>query len=161
MPDTRFRPPASWLPRVAATEDQRRPWGKLDRGMLRGRVHDENAHALGGVAGHAGLFSTAPDLARFCRALLNGAPWTANASSPRLRGPAAGPARPRLRGRPALVHGELAAVARPVTPASPAPAWSWTGPRTPSSCCSPPRCTRAAARRQHARAAAATALARS
>ncbi|MEV3853366.1 serine hydrolase [Streptomyces sp. NPDC050095] len=59
-------------PDAAATEDQRRPWAKADRGMLRGEVHDENAWALGGVAGHAGLFSTAYDLAVLCRTLLNG-----------------------------------------------------------------------------------------
>ncbi len=59
-------------PGAAATEDQRRPWGKADRGMLRGAVHDENAWVLGGVAGHAGLFSTARDLAVFCRTLLAG-----------------------------------------------------------------------------------------
>ncbi|OSP39910.1 MULTISPECIES: serine hydrolase [unclassified Streptomyces] len=59
-------------PSAAATEDQRRPWAKADRGMLRGEVHDENAWALGGVAGHAGLFSTAGDLAVFCRTLLAG-----------------------------------------------------------------------------------------
>ncbi|NJQ16113.1 serine hydrolase domain-containing protein [Streptomyces bohaiensis] len=70
MADTRFGPvPAA---RVAATEDQWRPWAKADRGMLRGEVHDENAAALGGVAGHAGLFATADDLARLCRALLAG-----------------------------------------------------------------------------------------
>ncbi len=40
--------------------------------MLRGVVHDENAWALGGVAGHAGLFSTGRDLAIFCRTLLAG-----------------------------------------------------------------------------------------
>lgn len=74
MTSTRFRPPRAWLPRIAATEDQRRPWAKLDRGMLRGVVHDENAHALGGVAGHAGLFSTAADLTLLCRALLGGGP---------------------------------------------------------------------------------------
>lgn len=71
MTDTRFGP----LPdptRAAATEDQRHPWAKADRGMLRGVVHDENAAALGGVAGHAGLFSTARDLAVLCRALLSG-----------------------------------------------------------------------------------------
>ncbi|QPP10973.1 beta-lactamase family protein [Streptomyces bathyalis] len=56
---------------AAATEDQRRPWAKADRGMLRGVVHDENASALGGVAGHAGLFSSAADLAVLCRALLS------------------------------------------------------------------------------------------
>ncbi|MFF8100795.1 serine hydrolase domain-containing protein [Streptomyces sp. NPDC016640] len=59
-------------PDAAATEDQRRPWAKADRGMLRGEVHDENAWALGGVAGHAGLFSTGRDLAVFCRTLLAG-----------------------------------------------------------------------------------------
>ncbi|GAA2312509.1 serine hydrolase domain-containing protein [Streptomyces kunmingensis] len=59
-------------PGAAATEDQGRPWAKADRGMLRGEVHDENAWALGGVAGHAGLFSTAYDLAVLCRTLLNG-----------------------------------------------------------------------------------------
>ncbi|MEU6771553.1 serine hydrolase domain-containing protein [Streptomyces sp. NPDC046759] len=68
MTSTTFGP----CPGAAATEDQRRPWAKADRGMLRGVVHDENAWALGGVAGHAGLFSTARDLAVFCRALLTG-----------------------------------------------------------------------------------------
>ncbi|MCX4998587.1 serine hydrolase domain-containing protein [Streptomyces longwoodensis] len=68
MTATRFGP----CPGAAATEDQRRPWAKADRGMLRGVVHDENAWALGGVAGHAGLFSTGRDLAVFCRALLCG-----------------------------------------------------------------------------------------
>ncbi|MFI8187787.1 serine hydrolase domain-containing protein [Streptomyces sp. NPDC085946] len=68
MTATRFGP----CPGAAATEDQRRPWAKADRGMLRGEVHDENAWALGGVAGHAGLFSTGRDLAVFCRALLAG-----------------------------------------------------------------------------------------
>ncbi|MET9370534.1 serine hydrolase domain-containing protein [Streptomyces griseoflavus] len=68
MTATAFGP----CPDAAATEDQRRPWAKADRGMLRGEVHDENAWALGGVAGHAGLFSTGRDLAVFCRTLLAG-----------------------------------------------------------------------------------------
>ncbi|GAQ65920.1 serine hydrolase domain-containing protein [Streptomyces scabiei] len=68
MVSTTFGP----CPAAAATEDQRRPWAKADRGMVRGRVHDENAWSLGGVAGHAGLFSTARDLAVFCRTLLAG-----------------------------------------------------------------------------------------
>ncbi|WRZ23010.1 beta-lactamase family protein [Streptomyces sp. NBC_00243] len=68
MTATRFGP----CPGAAATEDQRWPWAKVDRGMLRGVVHDENAWALGGVAGHAGLFSTGRDLAVFCRTLLAG-----------------------------------------------------------------------------------------
>ncbi|MFE6483601.1 serine hydrolase domain-containing protein [Streptomyces sp. NPDC057757] len=68
MTATAFGP----CPGAAATEDQRWPWAKADRGMLRGVVHDENAWALGGVAGHAGLFSTARDLAVFCRTILAG-----------------------------------------------------------------------------------------
>ncbi|MEU9110565.1 serine hydrolase [Streptomyces sp. NPDC048483] len=72
-------------PGVAATEDQRRPWAKADRGLLRGVVHDENAWALGGVAGHAGLFATAQDLAVLCRTLLNGGAY----GTARILGPAA------------------------------------------------------------------------
>ncbi|PYP76844.1 MAG: hypothetical protein DMD35_17280 [Gemmatimonadetes bacterium] len=67
MSDTRFRPDASLRGRVAPTELN------PPRGYpLRGEVHDENAYALGGVAGHAGLFSTASDLAVFAQMLLNG-----------------------------------------------------------------------------------------
>ncbi|MFI8853402.1 serine hydrolase domain-containing protein [Streptomyces sp. 891-h] len=72
MDRTRFNPPRSWRSRIAATEDQRRPWAKLNRGLIHGRVHDENAYAMRGVAGHAGLFSTARDLAVLCRTLLAG-----------------------------------------------------------------------------------------
>jgi beta-glucosidase-like glycosyl hydrolase/CubicO group peptidase (beta-lactamase class C family) len=65
--NTLFRPGPELLPRIAPTEND--PWrGRL----LRGEVHDENAFALGGVAPHAGLFGTAPDLARFAQMLLNG-----------------------------------------------------------------------------------------
>ncbi|MFB7608255.1 serine hydrolase [Streptomyces gardneri] len=72
MHRTRFNPPLSWRPGIAATEDARRPWSGLDRGMVRGEVHDENAYAMGGVAGHAGVFSRAWDLAILARTLLNG-----------------------------------------------------------------------------------------
>lgn len=68
MDDTMYDPPAELLDRIAATEEQ--PWA--DRPMIRGEVHDENAWSLGGVAGHAGLFSTAGDLAVLARTLLNG-----------------------------------------------------------------------------------------
>lgn len=61
MPATRFRPPAAWRDRIAPTERDTAFRGR----MLRGEVHDENAGRLDGVSGHAGLFSTAPDLARF------------------------------------------------------------------------------------------------
>jgi CubicO group peptidase (beta-lactamase class C family) len=72
MHRTRYNPPASWKPRVAATEDARKPWSGLDRGLVWGEVHDENAYGLGGVAGHAGVFSSAWDLAVLGRTLLNG-----------------------------------------------------------------------------------------
>lgn len=67
MKDTRFfrralSPPSH---RIAPTEKREGRW-------MRGEVHDPRAYALGGVAGHAGLFSTADDLARFCRMVLNG-----------------------------------------------------------------------------------------
>ncbi|MGW1510681.1 serine hydrolase [Streptomyces sp. NPDC002394] len=72
MHRTRFNPPLSWRPEIAATEDARPPWSGLDRGMVWGEVHDENAYGLGGVAGHAGIFSRARDLAVLARTLLNG-----------------------------------------------------------------------------------------
>ncbi len=72
MHRTRFNPPLSWRPDIAATEDARRPWSGLDRGMVWGEVHDENAYSLGGIAGHAGVFSRAWDLAILARTLLNG-----------------------------------------------------------------------------------------
>lgn len=63
MRHTRFNPPKGWHNRCAATE-----W--RDGQMLQGIVHDPNAYALGGIAGHAGLFSTASELARFCQMIL-------------------------------------------------------------------------------------------
>lgn len=77
MHRTRFNPPASWRPEIAATEDARLPWSGLDRGLVRGEVHDENAYSLGGVAGHAGVFSCAWDLAVLARTLLNGGAYGA------------------------------------------------------------------------------------
>lgn len=72
MQRTRYNPPASWKPKIAATEDARLPWSGLDRGLVWGEVHDENAYSLDGVAGHAGVFSCAWDLAVLARTLLNG-----------------------------------------------------------------------------------------
>ena len=75
MRDTGFNPPASLRPRIAPTEPCAPlawPCGGDGAVMLRGRVHDPTARRMGGVAGHAGLFSTAGDLARFCRMLLGG-----------------------------------------------------------------------------------------
>jgi CubicO group peptidase (beta-lactamase class C family) len=68
MRDSMFNPPASLKPRIAAEEYQ--PW--TGRGIVWGTVHDENAYCVGGVSGHAGMFSTAHDLAILAQALLNG-----------------------------------------------------------------------------------------
>ena len=75
MTDTGFNPPSSLTPRVAPTEPCAPlawPCGGDQAVMLRGRVHDPTARRMDGVAGHAGLFGTAGDLARFCRMLLGG-----------------------------------------------------------------------------------------
>jgi uncharacterized protein YbbC (DUF1343 family)/CubicO group peptidase (beta-lactamase class C family) len=66
MKDTRFLPPTSWRPRIAPTEYDE------SHQMLRGTVHDPTARRMGGVAGHAGLFSTADDLAKYAQDLLTG-----------------------------------------------------------------------------------------
>ena len=63
-----FQPPASLVPRIAPTER----WPVKTGPPLRGVVHDPTARNMGGVAGHAGLFSTADDLARFAQMMLNG-----------------------------------------------------------------------------------------
>jgi CubicO group peptidase (beta-lactamase class C family) len=66
MKETSFLPAASLVPRIAPTE-------RLNGGApLRGVVHDPTARNMGGVAGHAGVFSTADDLARYAQMLLNG-----------------------------------------------------------------------------------------
>ncbi len=67
MKDTTYRPPAEWANRIAPTEHY-----KGMSGPLRGVVHDETTRFMGGLAGHAGLFTTAEDLARFAEMILNG-----------------------------------------------------------------------------------------
>ena len=67
MKQTAFQPPAAWVPRIAPTE--RVP---KNGPPLRGVVHDPTARYMGGVAGHAGVFSTAGDLARFAQMMLDG-----------------------------------------------------------------------------------------
>ena len=66
MRNTRFLPPQSWIPRIAPTQYDE------DGHMLRGVVHDPTARRMGGVAGHAGLFSTADDMALFAQDFLTG-----------------------------------------------------------------------------------------
>src|SRR4051812_4522088 len=66
MSHSRFLPPANWIPQIAPTQyDEHNQ-------MLRGVVHDPRSRRMGGVAGHAGLFSTADDVAKFAQALLDG-----------------------------------------------------------------------------------------
>lgn len=81
MKDTMFLPPATLRPRIAPTErctpydypcEAKADGSAPERTWLRGIVHDPTARRMGGVAGHAGLFSTADDLAIFCRMLLAG-----------------------------------------------------------------------------------------
>lgn len=66
MTHTRYRPPSAWKSKTAPTEYND------NHVMLRGVVHDPTAERMGGVAGHAGVFSTADDLAKFAQALLSG-----------------------------------------------------------------------------------------
>ncbi|NWG14244.1 MAG: serine hydrolase [Acidobacteria bacterium] len=79
MSRTSFRPPAEWLPRIAPTESRARSLQYLKghdssagaQEILRGEVHDPTAWRMGGVAGHAGLFSCARDIAIYAQMLLN------------------------------------------------------------------------------------------
>jgi CubicO group peptidase (beta-lactamase class C family) len=68
MINTTFNPPADTRRQIPPTADDR----TFRKRIIQGEVQDENASVLGGVAGHAGLFSTAEDLARFAHAMLHG-----------------------------------------------------------------------------------------
>ncbi len=79
MSETAFNPPASWRPRIAPTESRRHTleylkgkWASdISDEIVRGEVHDPTAWLMGGVAGHAGLFSSARDVAIYAQTLLN------------------------------------------------------------------------------------------
>lgn len=68
MRDTSFNPSAKVRSRIAPTENDT----AFREEQVQGEVHDENAWAMGGVAGHAGMFTTAGDLAAFAQMMLNG-----------------------------------------------------------------------------------------
>ncbi len=68
MAHTRFCPPAEWKPRIPPTEDDR----TFRKRIIQGEVNDENASVMGGVAGHAGVFAPAIDIARFAECMLRG-----------------------------------------------------------------------------------------
>jgi beta-glucosidase-like glycosyl hydrolase/CubicO group peptidase (beta-lactamase class C family) len=67
MMSTYFNPPSERLKRIVPTE-----FSEAENGFVKGHVHDENAHSLGGAVGNAGLFSTAADLAILSQMMLNG-----------------------------------------------------------------------------------------
>jgi uncharacterized protein YbbC (DUF1343 family)/CubicO group peptidase (beta-lactamase class C family) len=97
MMRTRFVPPlagrAGWIEKIAPTQYDE------NEHMLRGVVHDPSARRMGGVAGHAGLFSTGDDLAKFAQALLNGGGGILSAMSvEKMTRPEQPPAAPVLRG---------------------------------------------------------------
>ncbi len=104
MRDSMFLPPVSLLPRIAPTQACGANDPTCAPGtMLRGVVHDPTARRMGGVAGHAGLFSTADDVAKYCRMLLNGGSLgQARVLSPltvaRMTSPATAASEPNLRG---------------------------------------------------------------
>ncbi|MGA9887687.1 MAG: serine hydrolase, partial [Candidatus Acidiferrales bacterium] len=68
MNESLYNPPVSLRPRIAPTEFD----ADFRKRLLRGEVHDENAWAMGGISGNAGLFSTAGDVAAFAQMMLNG-----------------------------------------------------------------------------------------
>jgi CubicO group peptidase (beta-lactamase class C family) len=79
MSNTTFNPPRELRPRIPPTADERendaspaKPRSTFRNRIIQGEVQDENAFMLGGVAGHAGLFSTAEDVALFAHILLSG-----------------------------------------------------------------------------------------
>jgi uncharacterized protein YbbC (DUF1343 family)/CubicO group peptidase (beta-lactamase class C family) len=93
MTRTRFLPPAWWRAKIAPTQYDE------NEKMLRGVVHDPTARRMGGVAGHAGLFSTADDLAKFAQLLLNGGDGILSAATvEKMTSPEQPPEAPVLRG---------------------------------------------------------------
>jgi len=104
MRHTSFNPPASWRSAVVPTVDDR----TFRNRVIQGEVQDENASVLGGVAGHAGLFATAEDIAVFANAMLNG-------------------------GQPIIRHSTLNLFThRESSPAGTSRALSWDTPSSPS-----------------------------
>jgi beta-N-acetylhexosaminidase len=89
MTATRFVPPRSWRDRIAPTEVDT----FFRHRLLIGEVHDESAARLGGVSGNAGLFSTAPDLARFATWLLSSRSCMSTSTPPREWAPGHGSVR--------------------------------------------------------------------
>jgi len=92
MNDTRFLPPPQWRSRIAPTEYDE------NHQMLRGSVHDPTARRMGGVAGHAGVFSSADDLAKFAQEMLTGFHVLSPLTVEKMTTPQQPPTSPVLRG---------------------------------------------------------------
>ena len=92
MTHTRFLPDAAWRPKIAPTEYDEHG------AMLRGIVHDPTARRMGGVAGHAGVFSTADDLSKFAQSLLGGSRILSPLSVEKMATPEQPPTATTLRG---------------------------------------------------------------
>lgn len=92
MHHTRFLPPEDWVSRIAPTQYDEQGH------MLRGVVHDPTARRMGGVAGHAGLFSTADDLALFAQQILSGSKILSRVSIEKMSTPQQPANAPSLRG---------------------------------------------------------------
>ena len=125
MAHTTFNPPAELRPQIPPTADERNAFRNR---IIQGEVQDENAFVLGGVAGHAGLFSIAEDLARF-------AAWLCGASTPARELPPA-------KSPPSVSNPETGPILRPETiklftrresaPAGTSRALGWDTPSSPS-----------------------------
>ncbi|MCI1143408.1 beta-lactamase family protein [Sphingomonas sp. WKB10] len=125
MTDTGFNPPASRIDRIPPTEQD----DLFRHRLVRGEVHDENAFVLGGVAGHAGLFSTARDLSRLAQVYLDHG---------------------RHDGRPFLKPGSLAAfTTRTAFPPGVSGRWDGTCPIRPAASPAPGLARRADSHRLH------------
>ncbi|MGA7906648.1 MAG: serine hydrolase domain-containing protein, partial [Candidatus Sulfotelmatobacter sp.] len=128
MTSTAFNPPAKSRVQIPPTQDDH----AFRHRIIQGEVQDENAFALGGVAGHAGLFSTAEDIARFAHAML-----LCGADTPvretQASQPTPGSPNPLLPGQP-LLRPETVALftCRESTPSGTSRALGWDTPSAPS-----------------------------
>ena len=71
MQHTRYQPPIEWKKKIAPTEMDT----VYRQRLIHGEVHDENVYLMGGVSGHAGVFSAAEDIAKYAEMLVNGGLW--------------------------------------------------------------------------------------
>ena len=126
MAHTMFNPPAELRPQTSPTADERNAFRNR---IIQGEVQDENAFVLGGVAGHAGLFSTAEDLARFANAMLQCGAGSCDEGSCG----AGSPIRPKTVELFTLRESSPAGTSRALgwdTPSSPSQSGKYFGPRS-------------------------------